>query len=450
MRSLPLLLLLGLAVGAGREGRAALPAGSNAAAAVAPAPVRSSPTDFVSRIEGTSGVMMGIDVVEAGNFVILRGKRIGLLTHGAGVDRHGVSAVDVLRRAPGVKLVALYSAEHGLYGELPLEHGDATGVDPRSGIMVHPLYLGKPLKPTKAQLQGIDALVIDLQDIGVRSYTFATSMKLAMAGCFENNIEVIVLDRPNPLGGLKVDGPVLDATLPYTGVAPFREPYVHGLTIGELAELAAKTPGVLPISEEARQHGRLQVIRMVGWKRTMRWPETGLTWVPTSPAIQNFAAVEGYAMTGLGCILGNFRHGVGNQYIFRGISNAEVKPDVLEKELRALPIEGVQFRRVSVPNAATGKPATGLYIEIIDWDAWRPTELSFYLMRLACKLESRNPFAFASKGKVTDFLQYMGSVAFFRDLVARGARTDVEAYLRQWQTDDRLFQEQSTRFWLYH
>jgi uncharacterized protein YbbC (DUF1343 family) len=446
MRPFFSVLLLGLAAVALPEGRSAVPVGSNPAV---PAPPFVASAGWVSRIDGSGGVMMGIDVVEAGNFVVLRGKRIGLLTHGAGVDRRGVSTVDVLRRAPGVKLVALYAAEHGLYGQLPAEHGDASQLDVRTGLMVRSLYAGKPLKPTKAQLQGIDALVIDLQDIGVRSYTFAASMKLAMAGCFENNIEVIVLDRPNPLGGLKVNGPLLDSSLGFTGVAAFPVPYVHGLTIGELAELAAKTPGVLGISEEARLRGRLQVIRMVGWKRTMRWPETGLTWVATSPNMQSFAAIEGYAMTGLGCYLGNFRSGVGNQYIFRGISNGEIKPEALERELRALSIPGVQFRRVSVPTA-TGKPATGLYVEIVDWDAWRPTELSFYLMRLACKLEARNPFAFASAGEVTNFLHYVGSVAFFRDLVARGSRVDVDSYVRKWEDEDRRFQEESTRFWLYH
>jgi uncharacterized protein YbbC (DUF1343 family) len=448
MRPFYFLLILALATAGGWEGRAATPAGANAAAVTAPPPAKS--TVFIPQVEAPSGVMLGIDVVEAGNFVALRGKRIGLLTHGAGVDRHGVSTVDVLRHAPGVKLVALYAVEHGLYGLRPAEHGDPNQVDARSGLIVHSLYLGTTLKPTKAQLQGIDALVIDLQDIGVRSYTFAGSMKLAMAGCFENNVEVIVLDRPNPLGGLKVDGPLLDSRLHYTGVAEFPVPYVHGLTIGELAELAAKTPGVLEVPEAVRLRGRLQVIRMSGWKRTMRWPETGLTWVPTSPAIQDFAAVMGYAMTGLGCYLGNFKHGVGNQYLFRGIYNLKVKPEIVERELRALQLPGLNFRRVSVPSASTGQPATGLYIEVSDWDAWRPTELSFYLMKLACKLEPRNPFAFASKGEEAAFLQHMGSVGFFRDLVANGARVDVERYLRQWQAEDQIYQEQSSRFWLYH
>ena len=450
MRPLPFLLLSAAVLMGVREGWAAAPAGSNAAAAVPVEVPAANPAMFIPQVSLSGRVRLGIDVVEAGNFVTLRGKRIGLLVHGASVDGRGVSTIEVLRHAPGVKLVALYAIEHGLNGILPAEKGDPRDYsDARTGLRVHSLYLGTTVKPTKAQLQGIDALVIDLQDIGVRSYTFAGSMKLAMAGCFENNVEVIVLDRPNPLGGLKVDGPLLDPQLGYTGVSEFPVPYVHGLTIGELAELAKNTPGVLQVPEAVRLRGRLEVVRMVGWKRTMRWPETGLNWVPTSPLIRDFAAIEGYAMTGLGCYLGYFKHGVGDQYPFRGIYNQKVKPEIVERELRALQLPGLRFRWVSVPSAATGKPAVGVYIEITDWDEWQPTELSFYLMKLACKLEPQNPFVYSTATQKIEFLHHMGSTAFFQDLAAHGARVDVEAYLRLWRAQDRAYQEQSTRFWLY-
>jgi uncharacterized protein YbbC (DUF1343 family) len=276
-------------------------------------------------------------------------------------------------------------------------------------------------------------------------------MKTVMEGCFRQNVEVVVLDRPNPLGGLKVDGPLPDAAFVGSSlVCELPVPYVHGLTMGELARLAQGTPGVLQIKESERLRGRLNVVRMVGWRRAMRWPETGLPWVPTSPAIGDFAAVVGCAMTGLGCpAFSNFRSGIGKLYQFRGISNLVVKPDVVARELRALNLPGINFRQVSAPNARTGKPATGLYVEVIDWDEWRPTELSFYLMKLACKLERRNPFAFASEGQVNQFLHEMGSTAIFRDFAARGARVDVEAYLRQWRQQDLRFQRQSRQFYLY-
>jgi uncharacterized protein YbbC (DUF1343 family) len=394
-------------------------------------------------------VMLGIDVLEADGFAAVRGKRIGLLTHPAGVNRRGVSTIDVLRRAPGVKLVMLYAAEHGLYNNLAAEKPFTDSVDPRTGLKVISLYAGHILKPTPAQLKPIDALVIDLQDIGTRSYTFTSMMKTAMEACFENGKEVIILDRPNPLGGLKVDGPLLDPSL-MTDVGRFRVPYVHGLTIGELARMVkeAQPPGGLAISDAARARGKLTVIPMRGWTRSMRWPETGLTWVPTSALVTDWAAVEGYPMVGLGCILGGFTHGIGKAYAFRGIHHDRVKDDVVEKELRALNLPGVQFRSVSALDSK-GRPATGLYVEISDYDAWQPTELNFYLMKLACKLAPKNPFATATKAEQRTFKIHVGSEAFFNDLVAKGARIDIESWLRTWREQALVYQEQSKRFWLY-
>jgi uncharacterized protein YbbC (DUF1343 family) len=237
-------------------------------------------------------------------------------------------------------------------------------------------------------------------------------------------------------------------------VGEFPVPYVHGLTIGELARMAKFQPGILRVPEEVRVRGRLTVIAMRGWRRSMRWPETGLTWVPTSPFVPDFAAVEGDPMTGLGCYMGDahvggFTHGVGKLYPFRGISNRFVKLEVLERELNALNLPGLRYRRVSVPNARTGQPATGLYIEIVDWAEWRPTELSFYLMKLDCRFAPRNPFAAAPPQVVRNFLYHMGSTAFFQDLAAHGSAVDVGAYVREWDSRARAFQQQSRRFWLY-
>ena len=393
-------------------------------------------------------VMLGIDILETDGFAPLRGKRIGLLTHPAGVDRRGVSTIEVLRRAPGVSLVALFSAEHGIYGDRPASENYGDKLDPRTGLMVFSLYTGRGNTPSKAQLKGIDALVIDLQDIGTRSYTFISAMKLAMEGCFLNNVEVIVLDRPNPLGGLKVDGPLLDPQwISYAG--EFRVPYVHGLTIGELATMAKEAPGVLAVPDSVRAKGRLTVVAMRGWRRSMRWPDTGLTWVPTSPMIADYQAVVGYPMTGLGCYLTGFQHGIGNQYAFRGISHKTVRLETVERLLREQPIAGVDYRKVSAPNAKTGQPGVGLYTEVTDWDAWHPTELSFYLMKLACEVEPKNPFAAAPRAMANGFLRHMGSTAFFNDIASRGAKVDLAAYLRDWREKDRVYQEQSKRYWLY-
>ncbi|HND60165.1 MAG TPA: DUF1343 domain-containing protein [Opitutaceae bacterium] len=401
----------------------------------------------------TFPVMLGIDVLESQGFAAVKGKRIGLLTHPAGVNRRGESTIDVLRRAPGVKLVALYGPEHGIYGDEAAEVQIPDRRDKRTGLPVFSIY-GKYQRPTKGQLKNLDAMVIDLQDIGSRSYTFVSAMRYTMEACFENNVEVIILDRPNPLGGLKVDGPPLDAKwTSYVGA--FRVPYVHGLTIGELAKMAKEAPGVLAVSDAVRQRGRLTVVPMRGWRRSMRWTETGLTWVPTSAYIQDFAAVLGYPMVGLGAFWNppkidtGFRHGIGKSYPFRGLSHRSVKIDQVEKELRALGLAGLQFRRVSAPDR-DGKPAVGLFIEITDYDDWRPTELNFHLLRLACKFDPKgNPFTPGPGRDFSGFLRHMGSEEFLRALQRDGAKVDVAKFLADWAARDKIYQEQSKKYWLY-
>lgn len=399
-------------------------------------------------------VLLGVDVLEALGFSAVKGKRIGLLTHPAGVNRNGVSTVDVLRRAPGTKLVALFGPEHGIYGNEKAEVRIDDRRDERTGLPVYSLY-GRTRKPTPAMLKGLDAMVIDLQDVGTRSYTYVSAMKLTMEACFEANVEVIVLDRPNPLGGLKADGPLLDAKwTSYVGA--FRVPYVHGLTIAELARMAKEAPGVLAIPDAVRGRGKLTVIPMRGWRRSMRWPETGLKWVPTSPMIQDFSAVIGYAMVGLGTYFDprskfdiGFRHGVGDQYAFRGLSHKTIKSEVLERELRALNLPGLSFRRVSVPGR-DGKPATGVFVEVNDWDDWNPTELSFHLMRLGCEFAPRsNPFLPVSGRDFSGFLRHMGSEAFLGILQRDGARTNVTAIFAEWERRAEVYRAASKRYWLY-
>ena len=392
-------------------------------------------------------VMLGIDVLEADNFAVLRGKRVGLLTHPAGVNRRGLSTIEVLRHAPGVQLVALYGVEHGIDGTIPASNNYQDTIHGPTGLPVFSLYNGKSRKPTPAQLKSIDVLVVDLQDIGTRSYTFISAMKVCLEACFENGKEVIVLDRPNPLGGLKVDGPPLDSDL-MSYVGSFRVPYVHGLTIGELALLAKDTPGVLSVPESVRIHGKLTVIPMRGWHRSMRWPETGLKFVPTSPYVRDFAAAAGYAMTGLGCQIGGFRHGVGTGYPFRTITFPKKSPEEIERALDALHLPGVAFSVIGT-TGSDGKPMRGVYTEITDWNAWHPTELSLHLMQLSAAWSPKNPFAAASSKEGDLFRKHTGSNALWKALVHDGAKTNVAAMHEEWRQRAVQYQQQTRRFWLY-
>ncbi|MFT3783885.1 MAG: DUF1343 domain-containing protein [Nibricoccus sp.] len=393
-----------------------------------------------------ASVMLGIDVLEADRFALLRGKRVGLLTHPAGVNRNGVPTVEVLRRAREVRLVCLFAPEHGIYGNEAASAEVDDTFDRRTGLPVYSLH-GKNRKPTPAQLRTIDVLVIDLQDIGVRSYTFAVTMRYAMEACFQAGVEVIVLDRPNPLGGLKADGPLLDREF-MSGVGAFPVPYVHGLTIGELARFAASTPGIMAVPENVRARGRLTIVPMRGWQRSMRWPETGLNFIPTSPAIIDFGSVVGYAMVGLGCQESGFYHSMGPPYSFQIITNSERNPDQLLRDLRALRLPGLQFQKVTTRDSK-GRPSNGVLVQVADWNAWNPTELSFHLMRLACRYKTPNPFVKLSVSEAAKLNVHVGSMAWWNALRFNGPRVEVERFIREWRAQAQAYREQTRRFWLY-
>jgi uncharacterized protein YbbC (DUF1343 family) len=401
-------------------------------------------------VEKLPPVMLGIDVLEADNFAAIAGKKIGLLTHPAGVNRRGESTVDVLRRAPHARLVALFGPEHGFDGQEKASEIVADAVDKRTGLPVYSLY-GKHHRPTKAQLKGIDALVIDLQDIGVRSYTFNVVMRYAMDACFENGVEVIVLDRPNPLGGLKVDGPPLDPeNMSGVGAYP-RMPYVHGLTIGEIARLAkggSRAISGMEISEKVREKGKLTVIPMRGWTRAMRWPETGLKWVATSPNIPSYESVIGYAMVGLGTQNSGWSWPFSREASFRGIGFPKKTPEEVIKTIEACKIPGLAFsKRQGVDRS--GKVTTGVYVEISDWEAWHPTELAFYMHRQAARWSRLNPFATLTTDEARTFKIHVGSTAWFSALSREGGKVNVASFLENWQTRAAIYREETKKFWLY-
>ncbi len=392
-------------------------------------------------------VKLGIDVLQDMGFAPLVGKKVGLLTHPAGVNMYGKSTIDVLRSAKGVKLTALYGPEHGIYGDelanVPVENK----IDKRTGLPVYSLY-GKYRKPTPQMLSAIDVLVIDLQDIGSRSYTYTSCMLRAMEACFEQGKLVIVLDRPNPLGGMKVDGPMLDENLKsYVGM--FKVPYVHGLTIGELAKMVKTTSGAMDITSKEQKAGKLVVIPMKGWSRNMLWPDTGLKWQKTSPAIPSVSAVLGYSMTGLGCQLGGFQHGYGTEYPFRLLTFKGKTSQQIMAALKKYKIEGLSYQIVTSKNTS-GKEVEGVYVTVTSFNLLRPTQLSFYMMKIACELSGSNPFAFASENEASLFNKHTGSNAWWAEIKRKGKAADVDAFLAKWQADAKKFQTWSKQFWLYN
>lgn len=389
------------------------------------------------------GVQVGIDVLEADGFRALSGGvRCGLLTHPAGVSSDGRRTIDILARAPGVRLTKLFGPEHGIDGKAAAEVAIGTMRDARTGLPAYSLY-GKTRKPTAEMLDGLDVMVVDLQDIGSRSYTYISCMRYVIEACFAapRPIRVVVLDRPNPLGGVKVDGPGLDARWKsYVGAYPM--PYVHGLTIGEIARWSAATPGVLELDEATRRRGVLQVIPMRGWRREMTWNDTGLQWIPTSPRIPTPQAAFGYAMVGLGCQLGDFRHGHGLEMPFRFVTYPKRRSDAIVAAL------GTCVPGLTLTPQTMADGTQGVYTTISDWRAFRPCGLSAHLLRQACEWGG-NPFPCATRNERDLFIKHWGREAIFEGFRVSGARTDVDSWIRGWAAECDQFRSATYTSRLY-
>ncbi len=390
---------------------------------------------------GQERFLLGIDRLEALQFKYLQEKRVGLLTHPAGVNSQGKSTIDVLHGSQKVNLVALYGPEHGIYGDEKANVPVQDRIDKKTKLRVYSLY-GKYRKPTAEMLSGIDVLVVDLQDVGVRSYTYISCMRYAMEACFENNLEMVVLDRPNPLGGLKVDGPMLEKKyMSYVGA--FQVPYVHELTIGELARMAKETLGALDIEERFRRKGRLRIVPMAGWKRSMLWDKTNLDWVPTSTYIPDLSAALGYSMTGLGAQMGGFKHGIGTDYPFRFLTFRGKSLEELETAMASRKIPGISFVR-----RKDSKQNEGLYVKVNNWQTFRPTELSFHMMHQTC-IWMDNPFAVAEPGKALLFNKHVGSEAWWQSIARKGRNVDLKSFFNLWRREAKEFQKKSRAFWIY-
>ena len=404
------------------------------------------PLFFLFSIFTSGKVKLGIDYLEDQKFKILHGKRVGLLTHPAGVNTNGRSTVLVLHTAKEVNLTALFGPEHGIYGDEKASVPVDDKIDHRTNLPVYSLY-GKFRKPTPKMLAELDCLVIDLQDVGVRCYTYVSCMRYVMEACFEAGVEVIVLDRPNPLGGLKIAGPMIDQEwISYVGAFPM--PFVHGMTIAELALWSKQTQGVLKIEDRVRKQGKLTLVPMIGWGRNMTWPKTGLTWRPTSPNIPTLDSVAGYPMTGLGAQMGKFKHGIGTQHPFRFLTFEAKSPSEVKSALEQLQLKGLSFKIMETKDSS-GKKVRGVYIIIKDWTNWQPTELAFAMMQLTARWQSPSPFSQAKKSEINLFNKHVGSTAWWTHLETSGNSVDPSSFLNRWDREAKLFRKKTEPFLLY-
>ncbi|MBW3541655.1 MAG: DUF1343 domain-containing protein [Planctomycetes bacterium] len=316
-------------------------------------------------------VLTGIDVLARDNFRPLAGRRIGLITNQTGVDRSGRSTVELLRTAEGIELAALFSPEHGFKGELD-QSRIADSRDDTTGLRIYSLY-GATREPTPEMLQGLDTLVFDIQDIGTRFYTYISTMGLAMRAAAKHKLRFVVLDRPNPIGGRDIAGPVLDEGSE-SFVAFHRLPVRHGMTAGELARL---------FNEELQLGLDLEVVRCEGWRREDYYDATGLTWTDPSPNMRSLRQAVLYPGIGL-LETTNLSVGRGTDTPFEVLGAPWIDGRKLAAALDEAALSGVAFVPVSfTPEASkyAGERCGGIEIIVTDRDAFEPVRTGLEIAR---------------------------------------------------------------------
>lgn len=389
-------------------------------------------------------VKSGLETLVSSNFGILKGKKIGLITNPTGVDHDLRSTIDILFNAKDVRLVSLYSPEHGVRGDFGAGEQVGTITDPLTNLPVHSLY-GKTRKPTPEMLNGIDILVYDVQDIGSRSYTYISTLGLAMEAAAENNIGFVVLDRPNPLGGIRMEGPV---TLPaFTSfVSQFPIPYIHGLTVGELATFLNEE-GLLKNGVKCK----LDVIRMSGWKRTMSFEKTGLPWVPSSPHIPHASSPLFYPATGIFGELYVISIGVGYTLPFQLFASEWFDADSLSGNLNSLHLPGVIFRPVHYKpyySVSQGKTVHGVQIHIMDQEKASLSLIQFYILQEAKNLwPEKDVFALCEKSRLDMFDKVCGTDKI---RVEFSKTYSVESIIGLWTKDIPAYREKAKKYFIYN
>lgn len=393
-------------------------------------------------------VKPGIEVLRDRSFEGLQGKRVGLVTNPSGVDRYLNSTVDILYNAPGVDLVALYGPEHGVRGDVYAGGKVSDTKDAATGLPVYSLY-GSTRKPTPQMLEGIDVMVYDIQDVGARSYTFISTLGLVMEACAAKGIEVMVLDRPNPLGGNKVEGCCVEQ--PFNSfVSQYRIPYIYGLTVGELAMM---------INEEGLNRGqlgnqdavkcRLTVVPMEGWERDMLYEDTGLPWVLPSPNIPFKDTPMYYSAAGIcGELYGFMDIGIGYTLPFQVFGATWLDPDKLKSRLETYDLPGISFRTIwykPIAGSRKGELVKGLQYFFTDYDEARVTETQFYVMQAVAELypdkkafEVITGYGLFDKVCGTDYVR--------KEFSKRYKVADIKDY---WRKDEDFFRKLSQKYHIY-
>ncbi len=377
-------------------------------------------------------VRLGIENLDA-HMDVFQGKRVGLITNATGVDRRLKSSAEVL--GAKVRLVALFAPEHGLWGNAVAGASIPYEKDVKTGLPIYSLH-GDTRKPTSAMLKDVDILAFDIQDIGARSYTYISTMAYAMQSAKENGKTFVVFDRPNPVGGEKVEGGLLQpAYSSFIGLYPI--PIRHGLTVGELAKL---------YNEEFGIGARLIVIPMSGWKRTMQQEDTGLPWVMTSPNIPTPDSALVYSGTGL---FGgsNVSEGIGTTRPFELIGAPWLDGRALAERMNAHKFSGVYFRSIFFTpqwGKYQGKTCNGVQIHVTDRRSFSPVTVGLHLLQTIRELGGRQFSWNAPTGRGRWMIDlYEGGT----DL--RQGKLSAAELLARWEREAAEFQKRTAKYRLY-
>ena len=389
---------------------------------------------IVSFVVGTANsahaiVDLGIDVLEQSNYAILKGKRVGLVTNQTGVNRKGIRTRVLLRQ--NCNLVALYTPEHGLDGTEKAGRYVKSRKDRQTGVMAYSLY-GPTRKPTRDMLRGVDVLVFDMQDIGCRGYTYISTMGKCMEAAAENHIPFVVLDRPNPLGGVRIEGPSVESSW-ISFVSAFPVPYVHGMTVGELAQM---------VNARGWAGGRcdLTVVPMNGWSRDMMWGDTLLRWIPTSPNIPRANSCSAYVVTGLAGELTGVETGVGGRAPFEMISASWLDADSFTRNLNSLGLKDISF------HALKRGRQQGCYFTLSRDPETNLTAVGIYMLAEINRASGGAVFRRTGGSKLEIFFKVYGSSSI-RSQLQRGVSPS--KIVASWEDNEASFRRARAPYLLY-
>lgn len=382
-------------------------------------------------------VELGIDRLLIDPPRLVEGKRLGLITNPTGMTGDLRSTVDALHEDHRFQLIALYGPEHGVRGDVFAGNTISDYTDAETGLPVYSLY-GKTRKPTTEMLSNVDVLLFDIQDIGIRPYTYIYTMAYAMEAAREHDLPFVVLDRPNPLGGKNVEGPVLrDEFKSFIGLYPI--PYIHGMTAGELARLFNSEFGI---------NCELTVISMSGWKRDMLFEDTGLLWVPTSPHLPHAKTAFYIAATGLYGELGTLSEGVGTPLPFEICGAPWVNGDQLAAEMNSLDLPGVFFRPIYFKSyylRFQNESCQGVQIHITDFRTFQPLRTQIHLLTGLRKLFPEHDY-FEQSDRISSFNRAAGTDQLIAEI--RGG-TSAQGIIAAWQDELQQFMAVREKYLLY-